>query len=35
MYYVFSASFDNKGDAREELDRVKNAGLVEAKIVKF
>jgi len=35
MYYVFIGSFDNKGEAREELDRVKNAGLYESKIIKF
>jgi len=34
-YYVFTKYYDNKGDAREELDRMKQVGLNEAEIVKF
>ncbi|NTV84355.1 MAG: hypothetical protein HGA23_08665 [Bacteroidales bacterium] len=34
-YYVFTKYYDNKGDAREELERMKNAGLSKAEIVKF
>jgi hypothetical protein len=34
-YYVFTKYFDNKADAREELDRMKKKGLSKAEIIKF
>jgi hypothetical protein len=34
-YYVFTKHYDDKSDAREELDRMKQAGLNEAEIIKF
>jgi hypothetical protein len=34
-YYIFTNYFENKGEAREELERMKQAGLDEAEIIKF
>lgn len=34
-YYVFTKYFQNKGEAKDELDRLKSAGLENAEIIKF
>jgi hypothetical protein len=34
-YYIFTGYFQNKGDAKEELGRMKLAGYLEAQIIKF
>lgn len=34
-YYIFTGYFQNKGEAKEELGRMKLAGYLEAEIIKF
>jgi hypothetical protein len=34
-YYIFTRFYQSKGEAREELGRMKLAGYLEAEIIKF
>lgn len=34
-YYIFTKYYQNKGDSRDELQRLRNAGLQDAEVIKF
>ncbi len=35
MYYIFTGYYPNKGDAKDELERLKAAGMADVEIIKF